>query len=141
MIEVVVPLYNEAENVPELHRRLVAACDKTARRWKITFVDDGSSDETASLLKKHTAGDSRFQIIELSRNFGHQAAIRAGFDQVDADAVVLLDGDLQDPPELIPELVEAWQSGASVFLRTVVAGKKKGCGESALKRSTRFTSI
>ncbi len=126
MIEVVVPLYNEAENVPELHRRLVAACDKTAQRWKITFVDDGSSDETASLLKKHTAGDSRFQIIELSRNFGHQAAIRAGLDQVDADAVVLLDGDLQDPPELIPELVEAWQSGASVVLARRRSRQEKG---------------
>lgn len=126
MIEVVAPLFNEAENVPELLRRLVDACEKCGQRWKITFVDDGSSDETVPLLLERTAGDSRFGIIELSRNFGHQAAISAGLHQVDADAVILLDGDLQDPPELIPELVQAWQGGASVVLARRRSRQEKG---------------
>lgn len=126
MIEVVVPLFNEAENVSELHRRLLAACEKTGQCWKITFVDDGSSDETVELLLNRTQGDSRFQIIELSRNFGHQAAISAGLNQVAADAVILLDGDLQDPPELIPELVAAWKEGAKVVLARRRSRQEKG---------------
>ncbi len=116
MIEVVVPLFNEEENVSELHRRLKAACEKSGETWRVTFVDDGSRDETPRLLRELADCDPRFQVIELSRNFGQQAAIAAGISQVDADALILLDGDLQDPPELITELVKAWRSGAEVVL-------------------------
>ena len=126
MIEVVVPLFNEAENVAELHRRLVAACEITGLPWKITCVDDGSSDQTVALLRQKTQSDLRFQIIELSRNFGHQAAISAGLHHVDADAVILLDGDLQDPPEVIPELVGAWRGGAKVVLARRRSRQERG---------------
>ena len=94
MIEVVVPLFNEEENVSELHRRLTAACKKSGETWRVTFVDDGSRDDTPRLLRELADRDPRFQVIELSRNFGQQAAIAAGISQVDADALIVLDGDL-----------------------------------------------
>lgn len=129
MIEIVVPLFNEAENVPELRRRLRDACSACGESWRVTFVDDGSGDDTPELLRTLSREDSRFQVVELSRNFGQQAAIAAGLSQVDADAVILLDGDLQDPPELIPEMVAAWKNGAQVVL-----ARRKSRQESGVRR-------
>jgi polyisoprenyl-phosphate glycosyltransferase len=116
MVEIVIPLFNEQENVPQLHTRLLEACRQLKLPWQVTYVDDGSSDATVALLERHRQGDPRFQVLELSRNFGHQAAITAGLQDAAGDAVILLDGDLQDPPELIPELVAAWQAGADVVI-------------------------
>ena len=116
MVEVVVPLFNEEENVPELHARLRSACERLGRSWRVTYVDDGSSDRTVALLHANRGGDDRFQVLSLSRNFGHQAAITAGLRQAEGDAVILLDGDLQDPPEFIPDLVAAWEDGAEVVI-------------------------
>ena len=79
MVEVVVPLFNEEENVPELHARLRSACERLGRSWRVTYVDDGSSDRTVALLHANRGGDDRFQVLSLSRNFGHQAAITAGW--------------------------------------------------------------
>ncbi len=129
MIEIVVPLFNEEENVPELRRRLREACNASGEQWKVTFVDDGSSDSTPKLLRALSIEDPRFQVVELSRNFGQQAAISAGLSQVDADAVILLDGDLQDPPELIPEMVEAWRNGGQVVL-----ARRRSRQETGLRR-------
>ena len=129
MIEIVVPLFNEEENVPELRRRLRDACSASGEFWKVTFVDDGSSDATPTLLRALSIEDPRFQVVELSRNFGQQAAISAGLSQVDADAVILLDGDLQDPPELIPEMVEAWRNGGQVVL-----ARRRSRQETGLRR-------
>ena len=129
MIEIVVPLFNESENIPELRRRLADACNASGESWKVTFVDDGSSDATPKLLRALSNEDPRFQVIELSRNFGQQAAISAGLSQVDADAVILLDGDLQDPPELIPEMVEAWREGGQVVL-----ARRRSRQETGLRR-------
>lgn len=116
MIEVVIPLFNEEENVPELHARVMEACERAGGPWRVTYVDDGSRDRTVDLLHACRRGDQRFRVLSLSRNFGHQAAISAGLQHADADAVVLLDGDLQDPPEFIPDMVVAWRHGAEVVI-------------------------
>ena len=116
MIEIVVPLFNEEENVGELHSRLLQACERLDESWCVTFVDDGSTDGTVGLVHECRRGDDRFRVLRLSRNFGHQAAITAGLRHADGDAVVLLDGDLQDPPEFIPDLAAAWRNGAEVVI-------------------------
>jgi glycosyltransferase involved in cell wall biosynthesis len=115
-IAVVIPVYNEEPVLPELFRRLAAvfgrepACD-----WSAILVNDGSRDRTTALIAEQHARDPRFKLVELSRNFGFQSALAAGLAAAaTADAVVTMDADLQDPPELIPELVAAWRSGAEV---------------------------
>ena len=115
-ISVVVPIFNEQENLPELRRRLGDALQQTGRTWEIVFVNDGSSDGSAELLDDAHREDARCKVIHLSRNFGHQPAVTAGIHHASGDAVVLIDGDLQDPPEVIPELVAAWDRGAKVVL-------------------------
>ena len=129
MIEIVVPLFNEEENVAELHGRLLAVCSSLDAAWRVTFVDDGSIDRTVAALEECRRGDDRFRILQLSRNFGHQAAITAGLAQAEGDAVVLLDGDLQDPPELIPALAAAWREGAEV-----VIARRRSRQETGLRR-------
>ena len=114
-LAIVVPVYNEEETLPELCRRLGDSCAKLDDvDWRVIFVIDGGSDRTAAILETARAAEPRFALVELSRNFGQQAAISAGLAHADADAVVIMDGDLQDPPELIPELVACWRSGAQV---------------------------
>lgn len=117
-VAVVIPAFNEAAVLPELFRRLegvfAAEPDLT---WSAVFVNDGSRDQTRDLVATQIARDPRFRLVDLSRNFGHQAALTAGLANVgDADAAVTMDADLQDPPELIPELVAAWRAGAEVVL-------------------------
>jgi dolichol-phosphate mannosyltransferase len=113
-LDVVVPIYNEAEILPELNRRLIAVLGGLDLEWRVIYVDDGSSDGSDALLESYAAADERISVLALSRNFGQQAAIAAGLAAVDADAAVLLDGDLQDPPEVIPELVRRWLEGHDV---------------------------
>ena len=116
MISVVIPIFNEEETLPELLRRTTTALDATGRPWELLFVDDGSRDRSADLLRAAHATDPRIKLITLSRNFGHQPAITAGVHHARGDAVILIDGDLQDPPELIPELVTKWSEGTQVVL-------------------------
>ncbi len=116
MISVVVPIFNEQENLPELRRRLTAALEATQEAWEVIFVDDGSRDSSLAILRSYSAEDPRLRIISLSRNFGHQPAVTAGIHHATGDAVILIDGDLQDPPELIPELVAKWRAGFHVVL-------------------------
>lgn len=115
-IAVVAPIFNEQAVLPELLRRLAAVFDAHPRwRWRAVLVDDGSRDRSAAIVREQAARDGRFAVLELSRNFGFQAALAAGLAHVrEADAVVTMDGDLQDPPELIPELVAAWEGGAEI---------------------------
>lgn len=115
-LEIVIPLFNEEAIVAQLHQRVLDVCDRLDLSWRIIYVDDGSSDQTVALLKQLLRPDDPVEIVRLVRNFGQPAAILAGMQHTSAAAVVLMDGDLQDPPELIPELVAAWRNGHPVVI-------------------------
>jgi dolichol-phosphate mannosyltransferase len=116
VISVVIPIFNEEENLPELLARTTAALIATDEPWEIVFVDDGSRDRSCQILRDAHAADPRVKLLCLSRNFGHQPAITAGVHHAAGDAVILLDGDMQDPPELLPQLVAKWREGYQVVL-------------------------
>jgi dolichol-phosphate mannosyltransferase len=113
VISVVVPLFNEAQTLRELHRRLNDALAVVGDH-EIVLIDDGSTDGTWHIALDLAASDPPIRLVRLSRNFGHQAALSAGMDAARGDAVITIDADLQDPPELIPELVERWREGYDV---------------------------
>lgn len=113
-LSVVIPIYNEEETIPELVRRLTAVLDSSKRPGEVIFVNDGSMDSSLELLRGFAGEDRRIKVIDLSRNFGHQAAILAGLSRASGRAVIMMDGDLQDPPELIPDLVSLWEDGNKV---------------------------
>jgi glycosyltransferase involved in cell wall biosynthesis len=129
---VVVPCYNEAEVLPEFHRRLTAAMDSIGAPWRVIYVDDGSRDGTRSIAEAMGAADPRVGVLGLSRNFGKEAATTAGLDHAIGDAIVVIDADLQDPPEVIADLVAVWRQGIDV----VYAQRRVREGETWLKRST-----
>lgn len=115
-ISIVIPIYNEQENLPELYRRLTDVWRLMPdHQWSVWFVDDGSRDQSLAMLEDMRSSDERVHVVELSRNFGHQAAISAGLALAKGDAVVLMDGDMQDPPEVITDLVAAWLEGGQVI--------------------------
>jgi dolichol-phosphate mannosyltransferase len=132
LLVLVIPIYNEQEVLAELQRRLRAALESIpALDWRVLYVDDGSAPPTRELLRRQHEEDPRFSVLRLSRNFGHEAAITAGMDHAGGDAVVVLDGDLQDPPELIPRLVSAWRDGGQVVFavrRSRADGGWRGMG-------------
>ena len=114
-VSVAVPLYNEEATVPELLHRIGAALDRLpGGPHELVVVDDGSTDRTLALLERAAASDARLTVISLSRNFGHQAAVSAALDHVSGDVTVVMDGDLQDPPELIATFVEHYAQGYDV---------------------------
>lgn len=116
-ITVVVPIFNEEAVLPELLARLTAVFDQNpGQQWNALLVDDGSRDRSVELISAHATRDPRFGLVELSRNFGFQAALAAGLAHATGDAIVTMDADLQDPPECIPELVAKWQAGAEIVL-------------------------
>ena len=133
-LSIVLPIYNEAENIPELYRRLSQTLETARESIEILFVNDGSSDRSAELIAALHRTDPRVKLLNFSRNFGHQAAITAGMDYSRGQAVVLMDADLQDPPELLLQLLEQWRNGAEVVY--AVRQKRK---ESALKRAAYFS--
>jgi dolichol-phosphate mannosyltransferase len=110
----VIPMFNEEETVHELGRRVAAVLDGLDGEAEVIFVDDGSTDGTHEVLVELNRRDGRFKVIRFARNFGHQIAITAGLDYAAGDAVVIMDGDLQDPPELLPELIARWREGYEV---------------------------
>jgi polyisoprenyl-phosphate glycosyltransferase len=112
LLSVVAPMFNEEETVGPLYERVRTACEGLP--FELVFVDDASSDRTSVLLDRLADSDPRVSVLHLSRNFGHQAAITAGLEHARGDAVVMIDGDLQDPPELIPEMLEQWRQGSDV---------------------------
>ena len=126
---IIIPIFNEEAIVPELCRRLKGVIDALSGTVEVIFIDDGSADRTADTLRELHAADSRIKLVSLSRNFGHQAAITAGLDEASGSAVILMDGDLQDPPEMIPEMIAKWKEGYHVVY-TVKRSRKEG----ALKR-------
>jgi dolichol-phosphate mannosyltransferase len=136
LISVVVPLYNEEDNVPELLRRIGEIMDRVTaahgEAYEIVTVNDGSRDGTLAALRAARALQPRLVVVDLSRNFGHQIAATAGLETARGDAVVLMDGDLQDPPELIETFLEKWREGYDV----VYATRKARKGESFFKQLT-----
>jgi polyisoprenyl-phosphate glycosyltransferase len=131
-LAVVVPAFNEADGLPVFHARLAAVLDGLDLDSRVIYVDDGSRDGTWDCIARLAASDVRVTGLALSRNFGKELAMTAGLDAVDADAAVVIDADLQDPPELIAELVARWREGFDV----VYARRIEREGESWLKRTT-----
>lgn len=133
LLSVVVPCFDEEAVVAETHRRLAAALEQAPGvDFEIVYIDDGSRDATLDLLRGLQRADGRVRVLALSRNFGQQMALAAGMAEAAGDAVVVIDADLQDPPEAIPEMLERWRGGADVVYG-VRAGRE---GETAFKRWT-----
>jgi glycosyltransferase involved in cell wall biosynthesis len=132
LLSLVIPVYNESESLPILFRSLYQVLHNMDCNYELIIVNDGSKDETAEILSKAAAADRRVKILGFSRNFGHQAAITAGLDFASGDAVVVMDADLQDPPEILPEMVELYRRGYDV----VSAQRVQRQGETFFKRTT-----
>ncbi|MHB1311305.1 MAG: glycosyltransferase family 2 protein [Gemmatimonadaceae bacterium] len=133
MLDIVVPCFNEEAVIEQTHRRLTeVARGIPGVRVTVIYVDDGSRDGTLRTLRAMAAADPQVRIVALSRNFGHQYALTAGLDAATGDAVAVIDGDLQDPPEVIAEMVARWRAGADV----VYGIRATRQGESAFKRGT-----
>ena len=132
LLSVVVPAYNEQEVLPEFHRRLDEVLGGVPMAVEIVYVNDGSEDDTLSLLRDMHQKDERVAIVDLSRNYGKEIALSAGLRQACGDAVIVIDADLQDPPELIPKLIDQWKQGYDV----VFAQRSRREGETWLKKTT-----
>jgi glycosyltransferase involved in cell wall biosynthesis len=113
-LSLVVPIWNEEAVIPELYRRVVAIMEQTGESWELVCVNDGSTDRSLSLLVELHEHDPRVKVLDFSRNFGHQIAITAGADFAQGDAVIIMDADLQDPPETILRMIEQWRAGYEV---------------------------
>ena len=129
---VVVPVYNEEEVINVTYKRLKDVMDGLDITYEIIFVNDGSRDRTRELAMEICKNDKNIKFIDFSRNFGHQTAITAGMDYASGDAVVVIDADLQDPPEVIPEMLEKWREGYDV----VYGQRVKRQGETFFKKVT-----
>ncbi|HJX85773.1 MAG TPA: glycosyltransferase family 2 protein, partial [Candidatus Angelobacter sp.] len=114
LFSVVIPAYNEAQNIPPLVAALRKVLDPLDLDYEILFVDDGSTDASRKVLLELSENDPRIKVLAFSRNFGHQAAITAGLDFADGDAVAIMDADLQDPPELLPAMLALYDEGYDV---------------------------
>jgi dolichol-phosphate mannosyltransferase len=130
MISVVVPIYNEEENIVAFHAAiedvLEHIAEDTGESWETVYVNDGSQDSSLSLLMEIHERDPRVVVVEFARNFGHQAALTAGLRVARGDAIILMDGDFQDPPEVLPNLVNAWKKGAKVILAERASRAERG---------------
>ena len=132
-ISIIIPAYNEEESLPFLHERLIKLIASIEEyEFEVLFVNDGSKDKTLEIIKKYREEDNRFSYVNLSRNFGKETAMIAGLDYAVGDAVVFMDADLQDPPELLPELIKYWEEGYD----DVYAKRKTREGETFFKKFT-----
>ncbi|QYR22796.1 glycosyltransferase family 2 protein [Paenibacillus sp. sptzw28] len=127
---VIIPMYNEEAVIQETYRRLKKVMGMTGQTYELLFVNDGSKDKCAEMMKEFSYWDETVKVIDFSRNFGHQIAITAGMDYASGDAVIIIDADLQDPPELILQMIEKWKQGFEV----VYAKRVKRSGESLFKK-------
>jgi len=136
VLSLVLPIFNEEAIIPELDRRLrgflAGVGAGVGESWEVIFVNDGSKDRSLALLKELAAAEPRYKVLSLSRNFGHQMAITAGLDRADGQAVVVMDADLQDPPEVVAQMLARWREGFDV----VFGVRSRRHGESAFKRWT-----
>jgi dolichol-phosphate mannosyltransferase len=126
MLSVVVPIYNEEENIAAFHDAVRTVMNPLGESWEIIFVNDGSRDRSLALLLEIQQRDPHVNVVEFSRNFGHQAALTAGLQVARGDAIMLMDGDFQDPPEVLPRLVKAWKDGAKVVIAERSSRAEKG---------------
>src|SRR5688572_12749857 len=108
---IVAPCWNEEGNLPTLYRRVKEVMDQTGESWELVLINDGSRDRTPQIMAELHAADPRVHYIDFARNFGHQLAVTAGMDYAQGDAIVLIDADLQDPPELVLEMIQKWKEG------------------------------
>ena len=131
-LSLIIPVYNEEAILAELDRRLKAFLLEVDETWEVVFIDDGSQDRTSDMLNELAAAEPRYKVISFSRNFGHQLAITAGMDRAEGDAVVIMDADLQDPPEVVTEMIQKWREGYDV----VYGQRSIRHGESVFKRAT-----
>lgn len=132
LISIVVPMYFEEEVAEECYRRLTRMAAENRLRYELVFVNDGSADRTLEILERLARQDSLVKVISFSRNFGHQVAVTAGISRAKGQAIVIIDADLQDPPELIPKMIKLWENGYDV----VYAKRKKREGETWFKLAT-----
>jgi glycosyltransferase involved in cell wall biosynthesis len=132
VFSIVVPAFNEERNLPPLHARIAAVMQSLGEPWELVFVNDGSGDRSLRVMQRMRDCDPRIAIVNLSRNFGKEIATTAGLDHARGDAVIVVDADLQDPPEVIPEMVAAWRRGFD----TVYAQRCHRHGETWLKRAS-----
>jgi glycosyltransferase involved in cell wall biosynthesis len=132
IFSVVVPAFNEEDVLGDFHARLSRVLQDTRATWEVIYVDDGSQDRTRPLLQDLQLIDPHVTVISLSRNFGKEAAITAGLDHADGEAVIVIDCDLQDPPEVIPELIAVWRRGADM----VYATRRQREGDTWMKKTT-----
>jgi dolichol-phosphate mannosyltransferase len=116
MISIVVPIYNEEELIVRFHEAVASALEGAHTAWEVVYVNDGSTDVSLELLRELQSMDSHVVVVELSRNWGHMGAISAGIQTARGNAVILMDGDFQDPPEVLPKLIDAWREGAQVVV-------------------------
>jgi dolichol-phosphate mannosyltransferase len=116
MISVVVPIYNEEELIMRFHEAITKAMESAHTQWEVVYVNDGSTDFSLQMLRGLQAMDAHVVVVELSRNWGHMGAISAGIKTAHGNAVILMDGDFQDPPEVLPKLIDAWREGAEVVV-------------------------
>jgi polyisoprenyl-phosphate glycosyltransferase len=129
---VVAPIYNEAETLPQFYARIIAVMESLGEPFELVLVNDGSQDSSYRIMRELNQRDPRVRVIDFSRNFGHQMAISAGLEYARGQAVVIIDSDLQDPPEVIPSLIARWREGAEV----VYAQRSHRKGETIFKRLT-----
>ncbi|MBN1121949.1 MAG: glycosyltransferase family 2 protein [Anaerolineae bacterium] len=133
VISIVAPVYNEVGNLQELHRRISDVLDRSGETWELVFVDDGSTDGSGSAVRElYDSDPGHIRVISFARNFGHQIAVTAGMDYAQGQAVILIDADLQDPPEIILDMIVKWREGYEV----IYAVRAKREGESWFKRTT-----
>lgn len=123
---IVAPIFNESGNLPELYRRLKAVMESTGEAWELLLVDDGSTDDSADLIRQYGREDGNVKPVIFARNFGHQIAVTAGLDYSRGQAVVIIDSDLQDPPEVILDLINKWKEGYEVVY--AVRSEREGEG-------------
>ncbi len=132
IFSVIVPIFNELENLPLLYDRVTSVMDSTSETWELILVDDGSSDGSTDVIRQLAAQDPRIRPVIFARNFGHQIAVTAGMDYSRGQAVTIIDADLQDPPEVILDLIEKWREGYQI----VYAVRSEREGESWFKLTT-----
>jgi dolichol-phosphate mannosyltransferase len=140
MFSIIIPLYNEEKTIPELVTRLAAVTDGMSDPWELILVDDGSTDGSFTAMCALHGNDPRIKVVRLSRNFGHQIAISAALDLAQGDAVILMDGDLQDPPELLPQLIKLWKDGYHVVYTVKTSRKENWLKRLAFKSFYRILS-